>query len=388
MEQEYRDFLQLMGAFVREEPPGLEGEPDWRRLAELCRVHSLLGIWGYMLTNYGLCPELSAAARQACMSTISGFGHRNALAQAFSRSLAQEGIDHILMKGIVIKDCYCVPELRTYGDVDIVICPEDRQRCHAFLLRQGFQVKTDWEPVYSYTRGQEFYELHTQLLDAQIPDKPRLGQWFANPWGNVIALSPHCYGFQQEYHLLYLLAHLAKHISGSGAGVRMYMDIALYIRCFGVGMDWNYINQSLEEMGLSTFAATVFAFNETCFGVKSPLSGDISPEILENLAQFTISGGVFGREGRSSGVLTLKSTKEETTPAATVLRRLFPGAKTIESRYTYLQKHPWLLPAAWVHRLIKTRESWGDHAREARDILSADEEAVRELRQIVSQIGL
>lgn len=388
MEREYLDFLHLMGAFVREEPPELGKDTDWGRLAELSRVHSLIGVWGYLLTNYHLCPEMAGGARHLCISTIAGFSRRNALAEQFSRELAEQGIDHILMKGYVVKDCYCVPELRTYGDIDLVIRPEDRQRCHRFLLEQGFQVKTDWEPVYSYIRGQEFYELHTRLLDTDIPGKPRLGQWFEKPWENVLPMGEHCYRFSTEYHFLYLLSHLAKHISGSGAGVRMYMDIALYIRRFGGEMDWGYVNRSLEEMELISFANTILSFIDQYFGVKNPLSGDTPPEILEELAEFTISGGVFGREGRDSGTLTLKSEKADATPAGTVLRRLFPPAKTIESRYTYLQKYPWLLPGAWVHRLIKTRKSWRDHTREARNILSADEETVHTLRQILPKIGL
>lgn len=388
MEREYRDFLRLMGAFVREEPPRLGADTNWERLAELSRVHSLIGVWGYMLTNYHLCPEMAEGARHLCISTIAGFSQRNALAEQFSRDLAEQGIDHILMKGYVVKDCYCVPELRTYGDIDLAIRPEDRQRCHHFLLSRGFQVKTDWEPVYSYIRGQEFYELHTRLLDTDIPGKPRLEQWFANPWENAIPMGNHCWKFSTEYHFLYLLAHLAKHISGSGAGVRMYMDIALYVRRFGEDMDWDWVTRSLEETGLASFGNTVLSFVDRYFGVNSPLGRGVSREILEELAVFTISGGIFGREGRDSGTLTLKGEKPDATPAGTVLRRLFPPAKTIENRYTYLQKCPWLLPGAWIHRLVKTRKSWRDHTREARNILTADEETVHTLRQILSKIGL
>ena len=33
-------------------------------------------------------------------------------------------------------------------------------------------------------------------------------------------------------------------------------------------------------------------------------------------------------------------------------KRLFPSAKAIESRYTYLKKHKFLLPVAWVSHLF------------------------------------
>ena len=70
------------------------------------------------------------------------------------------------------------------------------------------------------------------------------------------------------------------------------------------------------------------------------------------------------------------------------MKRLFPSAKSIESRYTYLQDKPWLLPAAWVHRLIITRDTWRRHAREAQNILSADLTEVQKIKDLYDQLGL
>lgn len=388
MKQEYDSFLQLMGSFVREEPPRLQAEPDWNAQMALARVHSLAGVLGYMIVQYRLCPELHGISRELCMSTIDGFNQRNAQTERFSQALAGQGIDHILMKGYVVKDCYPLPELRTYGDIDLVIRPEDRKKCHEFLLRQGFQVKTDWEPVYSYTRGMEFYEIHTQLLDADIPGKPQIRQWFSRIWSNAVPDGAHRFVFQTEYHFLYLLTHLAKHICGSGAGVRMYMDIALYLRRFGESMDWDRVRRGLRELELTEFAVTILCFVEHYFGIKNPLNGDTSEDILEELADITLSGGIFGREGQHSGTLTMKTQVANATPAGTLLRRLFPGAKTIETRYTYLQKRPWLLPVAWVHRLFKTRKSWRDHSQEARNIWHPDRAQVQRAQQLNRDIGL
>lgn len=71
-----------------------------------------------------------------------------------------------------------------------------------------------------------------------------------------------------------------------------------------------------------------------------------------------------------------------------LMNRLFPAADTIQNRYTYLQKYPWLLPAAWVHRLVKTRGRFHDHTVEARGILSANKEAVQKLSRVYEAIGL
>jgi hypothetical protein len=66
----------------------------------------------------------------------------------------------------------------------------------------------------------------------------------------------------------------------------------------------------------------------------------------------------------------------------------FPKAQTIQSRYTYLQDKPWLLPVAWVHRLVKTRAGTEAHLETARQILTADRAEVDQHRKLMKDIGL
>ena len=52
-----------------------------------------------------------------------------------------------------------------------------------------------------------------------------------------------------------------------------------------------------------------------------------------------------------------------------ILKSLFPSAKALMGRYPYLEKNPWMLPAAWVQRIhgyIKeSRHSYNDRASES-----------------------
>lgn len=74
--------------------------------------------------------------------------------------------------------------------------------------------------------------------------------------------------------------------------------------------------------------------------------------------------------------------------AKLLLRQAFPKAQTIQSRYTYLQARPWLLPVAWVHRFIKTGADTGKHLEVARQIIRADMEEVDRLKKLTRDIGL
>lgn len=391
MDRESEYLLHLLGAYIREEEPEIRPDTDWDKLFRLAHIHAVPGILGNMVMSWDLCADRKndAFAREICMSTIAGFAHRGALADLFLERLAESGIDHIVMKGYVLKDYYPVPELRTFGDIDMVIRPEDRKKCHERMLALGYPVKTDWEPVYSYKRPDEYYEIHTELVEVDVSPKADYRSYFRDPWRHAVPAGHHRYQLRPEYHFLYLLVHLAKHMKGSGAGVRLYLDLAAFIRHFGGSPDWNWVAGELEKLGLTDFAAVILAFIQRYFGIESPLAlPSVAEELLEELAAYTVSGGVFGQDDRDSGTNTLKAEKTDAPRFAVVLKRLFPAAKTIESRYTYLQGRPWLLPVAWIHRLFRTKDTWGQHALEAKDILEADTEAVRKIRRLYEKIGL
>ena len=391
MDHESEYLLHLLGAWIREEESAIRPDADWYKLFRLAHIHSVPGILGNMVMNWGLCADEKhdAAAREICMSTIAGFAHRGALADLFLENLAENGIDHIVMKGYVLKDYYPVPELRTYGDIDIVIRPEDRKKCHELMLSLGYPVKTDWEPVYSYKRPDEYYEIHTEMVEVDVSEKADYRGYFRDPWRYAVPEGNHRWQLKPEYHFLYLLVHLAKHIKGSGAGIRLYLDLAAFIRHFGDGLDWIWVAAELEEVGLTDFATVVLAFVERYFGIESPMIlPAVEDALVEELAVHTVSGGVFGQDDRDSGTNTLKGEKADTPRFAVILKRLFPTAKTIERRYTYLQGRRWLLPFAWIHRLLRTRATWGLHTEEARNILEADGEEVRQLRSLYDRIGL
>lgn len=394
MEHESEYLLHLLGAYLREEEPQAETDVDWIKLVQLAQIHCVTGILGYMTMTYPICPDeqMKASLRSVCLNTIALFARRAALADVFSQTLSRNGIGHILMKGYVLRDYYPVPELRTFGDIDMVIRPEDREKSDDLLRSLGYHPETDWEPVFSYTRDVEYYEIHSEIMEVNVSEKADYRGYFRDPWRYAEAAGDHRYQFRPEFHFLYMLTHIAKHVTGSGAGVRMYLDVAAFVRRFGASLDWDWIRQELEKLCFTDFANIVLAFTQESFGVKSPVPlTEVEADVMRSFREFTMAGGVFGYVGRDSGTISLKQQsrgKERVSRLGTVAKRLFPAAKTIESRYTYLQDKPWLLPAAWVHRLIKTRGTWQQHTEEAQNILLADKEEVRKMTRLYERIGL
>lgn len=394
MEREYQYLLHLLGAYIREKEPQVWEDVDWIKLVQLAQIHCVTGILGYMTMSWPICPDqqMKASLRSVCMNTIALFARRGALAEKLSQTLSRNGIDHIVMKGYVLRGYYPVPELRTFGDIDMVIRLEDRKKSNELLRSLGYQPEADWEPVFRYIKEVEYYEIHTEIMDVNVSDKADYRGYFRELWRYVEADGGHCYRFRPEFHFVYLLTHLAKHVTGSGAGVRMYLDVAAYLRHFGGSLDWDWVRQELEKLRLTEFANIVLQMVQEFFGVASPIPlTAVEEETMRSFLEFTMAGGIFGRAERDSGTESLQwhsRGKETVSRTGTVVRRLFPPARAIENRYTYLQDKHWLLPAAWVHRLIKTRATWRQHTEEMQNILTADKEEVRKIQKLYEKLGL
>jgi len=285
-----------------------------------------------------------------------------------------------------------VPELRTYGDLDVLIRPEDRADSHRLMTELGYSVKTDWEPVYTYLRNNEVVEIHSRMMEVDISEEINLVAYFSGAWEHARRMEGNTYEPQPEYHFLYLLAHIAKHIYGAGAGLRMYLDLALMIRHFGDRLNWAQVAGELRTMKLAQFANTALWLVQRELGVESPIPlAPLEEQTYASFVRFTLEGGLFGRETADKGTLALRNddrTGETVSKAATLRRRLLPSAETLKPRYTYLAEKPWLLPAAWIHRLFLTRKTFREHAQEAGEILNADEAQAMRLRKMYRDIGL
>lgn len=398
MSEIYRKYLSVLRAFVQDSVPEAAGLEEWDGLMNLARINSTVGIvcYVYMMHPEQLSPELRPGLREQCFREIALYAQRAEWMRQLAAEFDKNGIDCIFFKGFVVRDYYPVPELRTFGDVDFVVRKEDRTKSDALMKALGYEPRDTWEPAYSYLKDTEYYEIHTDVMEIDVSDKADYVSYYSHIWEHVrsaqVVQLPHALEFTPEFHFLYLLTHIAKHISGSGAGIRMYLDIAFFVRHFGNSIDWDWIAKELEKLCLADFANMALSSVQRWFGVESPLElKPIPDQIVDDFLEFTLEGGVYGHFGRDKSLVFLKQQNrnaEDVSKVKTLIYHAFPPAKVMENRYSYLQKHRWLLPAAWVHRLAGSRKEWGRFANHTKNIIYADEEEVLKLKRIYKEIGL
>ncbi len=384
-------ILLLLQDFLHNRPATSAAEWDISALYQTAARQNLLPILAYEnrrhkhIADTALCKQLDATL----FATISGNLNRYVAFDALSVALSAQGIAHMPVKGYYLRNLYPVPELRTSGDIDILIHAEDRQKTHRLMLELGYQVEHDWEPTYSYRKGAEFYEVHTNLMDGNLDGRTDLQAYFSAAWEHAAPDDGLRFKPDPDFHLIYTICHLAKHLYHGGAGLRMYLDVALYIQHFDHTLDWDALLRAFNTLRLRQFFCTTMNACRVWFDVKTccPLP-EPDEATLHTLLSYTLASDLFGHS-RDRSVVRLRNQRSKKTSKAGLIRRtIFPPANALAARYTFLERHPWLLPLAWIVRLFRNLRRLPKQCGALRRIADTQPEEVDAYDYFMNQLGL
>lgn len=378
----------LLRAFALGEKPKAA---DPAALIPAAQMQNLLPVLAYMNKKHRLFSDenTNAVLNRQLRQTIFLHNQRYSAFEELSKTLSENGIDHLPVKGWYLRHLYEVPELRTFGDIDVLIRRKDRQRVHALMVSMGFSVQTDWEPTYTYRRGAEFYELHTNLMDASLDGRSDLPAYFADAWDHAQVVSGRCFAPETEFHFLYTLCHLAKHLYAGGAGLRMYLDAALFLQKQGRELDPGVIRREMAALKLPEFLDTVLTCCESWFGVTAPWDFSRS-EAADELLTYTLDADLFGKL-RDNSVVQMRNRRETAASGgkvSAVKRILFPPYEALVKRYTYIEGKKWLIPAALLHRAAVNLKNLPARSKTIRTIAGTDRATVNAYDDFMNRIGL
>ena len=378
----------LLRAFVLGEKPEAA---DPAVLIPAAQMQNLLPLLAYMNKKHRLFSDenTNAVLNRQLRQTIFLHNQRYAAFEELSTALSEQGIDHLPVKGWYLRHLYEVPELRTFGDIDVLIRREDRQRVHALMVSMGFSVQTDWEPTYTYRRGAELYELHTNLMEASLDGRSDLPAYFADAWSHAHVVSGRRFEPEKSFHFLYTLCHLAKHLYAGGAGLRMYLDAALFLQKHGHELDPEVIRREMAALKLPEFLDTVLTCCESWFGVTAGCDFHRS-EAADELLTYTLDADLFGKL-RDNSVVQMRNRRETAASGgkvSAVKRILFPPYEALVKRYTYIEGKKWLIPAALLHRAAVNLKNLPARSKTIRTIAGTDRATVNAYDDFMNRIGL
>ena len=261
-------------------------------------------------------------------------------------------IPFLQMKGPALAKYHAAPQLRTMGDIDLVIHREDRMPVHELLTGMGYEHYIDNPVVWTYKRDEVSYEIHDRMFYEKLSNDVDYMAYYDGVWEHELEGE-----IQPEFQFLYLMTHTAKHITNRGSGLRPFLDMAFMAQ--RENLDWQYIENELKTLKLLDFSKRCFALCEDWFGVDMPLEKDgIDREFLDFATEKVFADGLFGLENEENqfGALAKKLQREDEayvkSAAGLMLGKLFPAYDDMRlvEQYSFLNGRKWLLPAAWLYR--------------------------------------
>ena len=269
----------------------------------------------------------------------------------------KEKIPFALLKGAVVQKYYPLPELRTMGDIDIVIHPEHRDIVHGLMRDAGYNSDYTIEPVWVYSKNGITYEIHTQMMTSPYKRFDSCKTYFDNVWQYIDGENKE---IEINYHMVYLIYHIAKHIYGRGCGFRQFLDLALIMEKEREHLNAEWLKKQLKKIELLEFAKTGFAFCERWFDVKAPFEGlKLDEDFFDTATNKMFVDGVFGKFNKENEISFItKHAHTSNSPyllasIKSIMLEFFPcySSMRVVEKYGFVDNRPWLLPFAWFYRL-------------------------------------
>ncbi len=385
-EQEY--MLLCLGAYFENKKPNIQFNTDWELFYKLCNAHNLAPIvFSVIKDNESLQNNKNAFElfKNAFYDAIVNYDMQKDVICEINELLTANKIDHIFFKGAQLKEYFPVPELRLMSDIDVLINLSDREKVKKLFISNGFELTEDNGPVYNYHKGDVLLECHTKIISGKVGNAD--AEAYFKDAVNHAEYVDFCGELETEYNLLYLLTHIAHHFWFYGAGVKMILDLAVFIKHFSPDID-SVVNKA-NELNLKQFSQIIFSICCDWFGVGKKYDVE-----TEKTKEFLMNFGAFGNINRNKAAVVRRKTLEDghTGGFAAKFTLIFPSYKKMKNipYVKFIDGRPYLLPFCWIYRIIYNFKNKKDFVKEATSSLASDEtraEAQKEF-EYFEEIGL
>lgn len=357
-------------------PPGNDDDLSWSEIINFAKKQSVLNIIAYAAE------KLSKKPDAVTLKYLKEFRMQKIVVEAQQEiescdamdKLEEMGVRHMPLKGYIVKNLYPSPDMRTMGDLDLLI---DAERCDEVVKvfeTDGFSFCGEGDLHSNVERGNAYIEFHKTMVDEEHEN---LNKYFGDGFSR--AKKTEGYNFRYELSAedlyIFLIAHVAKHYRYSGTGIRSLLDLYVYRKAYPE-LNLSYIHSELEKVSLGSFQKKIEKIADTWY------SGHFNGE-YDSVSSYIIAGGVYGIENSDIENAFVNENSTENLKASTVrnlFRTMFPGKELMSIRYPILKKCIWLLPFFWIVRffdtLFRTPENFRRSVRNSTKILKIDEDLV------------
>lgn len=330
-------------------------EIDWEKVYEESTHHMIVPLIEKCIKKSLMAPSLY---EQWYMDTVQNVYHWSLIMNEQSKLVSlfeQYKIPFVIMKGAAAGIYYPAPELRTMGDIDILVNPDVFILATKALEESGYKLKDKADHHWEYKKNKTSIELHRYPAGM--------------PKDDAVLMKHFCEGItKREIHTIrsyqfpmlptvqngmVLLLHIMYHLEG-GLGLRQIIDWTMFAnQC----MDDDFYKKEflpiLREAKLEVFAETITQMCQMYLGLRDTITwcNGADTENCQYLMSLIMQAGNFGRKEEK----TEHSQRLIANRMKYHLRHPLHYFMTLQrdgkERWGLLEKYPWLTPFAWIYRL-------------------------------------
>lgn len=357
-EKDYLLYL-IRCALKQEDAKAPEEEINTERLLRLAVKQQVYTIVLPSLEKLDILPEEEKETwRAQKLSEIRKNLIINSAREALIAELEEKGIKYIFTKGLVIRDYYPNSLMRQMSDNDILYDESKRDELFKIMEEQGFYLAGTQESSDDFFKAPFIsMEMHKRLFTTNGEFTAYLDLWKKAERAQD---SEYRYIISPDDNYVYSLAHMYKHYTTSGCGIRFLCDMYL-LHYSDDKLDFDYINSKLEELGIAEFSKGVMSLVDAVFNDNK------ATEQNRRLLAEVFAGGVFG-----IGKSLQESISDNGGKLSYLWRKLFPSVEFMKRNYEILQNKPYLLLPYYVKHFFLRYKNKGDKAKkELKNVLKS-----------------
>lgn len=369
-------LLHLISCALRDTTPSdLPQDASWDVVFQLAERNSVTTTCAFAVAK---APGATDKERSRWQSKVDSNLMRHAIFDMEREQIYKEmdaaGLAHASLKGILTSRAYPRPEMRWMCDNDFLFgkpqpngtvkaaTDEDARELRRIMEHLGYKTEAFGTGNHDSYQKPPFlnFEPHRRLANPEVD----WWQYYANPWVHTRKTPPNGLETQRELPLedayLFHIAHMFKHYSSSGHGVRGLADEWVLMNAWGPKMDRDYLNTELDKLGMRDFECALRRVSESIIGSDAcgqALAGKAAAitQQDEQMLAYMLGSGTYGTLRNNVNNKLAKEAAEngqKGSRARYLLHRAFPPLSHLAQGYPVLKRAPWLLPGVYVYRLV------------------------------------
>ena len=207
-----------------------------------------------------------------------------------------------VLKGMSVAALYRHPEVRTTGDIDILVDERNMDACRDAMVSAGYIFEGRNEIHMNFKKGRAAVEIHEKVSSYPDTEKGKFCNSFmsgALEHVRIKNIGVHAFPvLEDKEQLIALLSHTERHLGASGIGLRQLCDWAIAVSHVDAGST-DEIIETLRNCGLYVFACVLTGVSEKYLGMpKCAWMEEVAVELIDEAMTEILSVGNFQAQYR------------------------------------------------------------------------------------------